>query len=115
MLIKSCFYQYSNATIVALEYIIKKYGHELWFNACLRKLMSDLHAKSSTITFKKPLVIYHDNNRILGYRGYHYLISEMDKFYLLNRINVTYLYILQIFVFIFILILLYAFWERFTM
>lgn len=81
----TCFNKYIEATIAALEFVNQRYGHEPWFNGILRKLMSSLHIKHSTETFSRPLIFHHDEREdgtvnITKYFGYHYLITEMEKY-----------------------------------
>lgn len=89
MSIKSCFNNYSEATIAAIEFVIGEYGDEPWFNGMLRKLMTDMHLKLCSETFRRPLIFYHhykgDEVVITGYSGYHYLITEMERFHALKN------------------------------
>ena len=79
MIIKSCFTEHSLATISALEYVIHKYGNCSWFNGNLKKIMLDMHIIPKHESFRKPLIIFHDNGQMLGYSGYHYIIHEIER------------------------------------
>jgi len=87
MIIKHYFNQYSTATLAAIEYVIKKYGHNEWFNGVLRKLMLNLHVMTNNKTFKKPLIFFYKNKLVIGYEGYHYLIFQMEKYSKLYNMN----------------------------
>ena len=75
------FYQYHEATIAAINYVIDKYGDEKWFAGHLRKLILDLHFKPSKDCFAKPLVIHCVGNNVTDYKGFHYLIDQMEQCY----------------------------------
>ena len=88
----TCFNKYIEATIAALELVIQRYGHEPWFNGILRKLMSSLHIKPCHETFSRPLIFHHEEREdgtvnITNYFGYHYLITEMEKYDKISKLK----------------------------
>ena len=92
MVIRTCFNQYTEATLAAIELVIQRYGDEPWFNGMLRKLMTDMHLKLCSDTFSPPLIFYHYYDDVGGlviteYSGFHYLISEMERFVTLKGIH----------------------------
>ena len=92
MLIRTCFNRYTEATLAAIELVIQRYGDEPWFNGMLRKLMTDMHLKLCSETFHPPLIFHHyykdgKNLFITEYSGYHYLITEMERFHTLKHFN----------------------------
>ena len=93
MLIRTCFNQYTEATLAAIELVIQRYGAESWFNGVLRKLMTDMHLKLCSETFSPPLIFHHyyddDEKRLVitEYSGYHYLITEMERFHTLKNFH----------------------------
>ena len=86
------FHTFEKATIAAIEYVIRKYKYESWFNGALSKTVNVLyHNKDSSQLFKPPLVIHKDNNDTLYHRqGYHYVISDIESYnQYFNKTNVT--------------------------
>ena len=82
-IIKNVYTEFRTATIAAVEYVCYKFKHYPWFNHQLKRHLSELHTNHSLRTFHPPLIIYayrNENDEQLAYSGYHFLISEMEKY-----------------------------------
>lgn len=82
------------ATMAAVEYVCDKFKFYPWFNHQLKILLSKLHLISNLESFHPPLIIYTIKNDSgkddLEYDGYHFLISEMEKFKIFDNISKWY-------------------------
>ena len=94
-MITNVFTEPRSATLAAVEYVCQKYGSNNnnnkypWFNHQLKYQLSKLHFVHNLETFHPPLIIYAraNNNEELKYKGYHFLISEMEKYEKLYSMN----------------------------
>ena len=83
------FHNVDKACAAAIEYVIFKYGDKLWFNANLNKVVTDTLIKSytelCTISF---IIIRTENDKTqLSYKGYHYIIDQIEKYNNITYIN----------------------------
>ena len=108
MIIKSCFNEHAQATVSALDFVIYKYGNCSWFNSNLRKIMLDMHIIPKHESFKKPLIIFHENGHMLGYSGYHYILHEIERCHQLFNIQWYSLYAIKIFTAMVLILLLFC-------
>ena len=84
------FYDIDTSCIAAIEYVIKKYGDQIWFNAALKKVITDIYSKQRKDICSIPFIIIKRNYKTkdknkLTYKGYHYIIYKIKQYY--NKYN----------------------------
>ena len=86
---KEIIYVFNNvdvACVAAIEYVIREYGDQQWFNAALNKVITDIYSKNKKEDIcHTPFIIikreYSKDNRVLlRYKGYHYIIYQIEKY-----------------------------------
>ena len=83
------FHNVDKACVAAIEYVIFKYGDNLWFNAALNNVVTDTLIKSYTDLCTIPFIIIRTENdkTQLSYKGYHYIITQIEKYNNITYIN----------------------------
>ena len=76
--------------VAAIEYVIRKYGKEEWFNAALAKVVTDIYTKKRGEIVRTPFVIVKEEcvkskEIFLTHKGYHYIVHQMERYY--NKYN----------------------------
>lgn len=113
------FTDFEKACIAAIEYVISKYGENIWFNAALHKTVTNVYVKSRNDICTFPFTIIktekftNEGKNIINltYKGSHYIINQMEKYN--NYYNKSYtifqtigfICILNIFIYIAIILL----------
>lgn len=86
------FHDIDKAYIAALEYVIFKYGENFWFNAALNKVVTDTLIKPHNEICSIPFIIIKKNENQLSYKGYHYIIHQLEKYNNITTNNLIYKY-----------------------
>ena len=74
------FHNVDKACVASIEYVIFKYGDNLWFNAALNKVVTDTLIKSYTDLCTIPFIRSENDKTQLSYKGYHYIINQIEKY-----------------------------------
>ena len=110
------FYDIDTSCIAAIEYVIYKYGNHIWFNAALKKVITDIYSKQRKDICSIPFTIIRrkyktkDKEDKLKHKGYHYIIYKIkqyhNKYNKNNNNNINNIIIMMLTVIILIIILL---------
>ena len=106
---KEVYFNFTKATISAINYTIDKYGKYPWFNGVLKDTVIDLYSSKSKKLMSNPIIMYHTNGKFIGYQGYHYLIWKIEKYAKLYTENIYFYYIQLLLCVFLILICIYFF------
>ena len=78
------FYDTDKTCIAAIEQVIRKYKNKKWFNAALKKVVTDSYLQIHDNICKIPFfIIKYKNNKgddKLIPMGYHYIIDKIEKY-----------------------------------
>ena len=73
------FHDVDTSCLAAIEYVIRIYGREKWFNAALFKVITDLYSIPRKEICQIPFVIILTDNK-LTYKGHHYIIYKVEQY-----------------------------------
>ena len=84
------FHKVDTAVLAAIDFVIFKYRHHIWFNSVLNKLVTDIYVKPRHEICTVPFTITKiekekeegGGGKIdLTYEGYHYIIYHVENYY----------------------------------
>ena len=102
------FIETSDKMLAAIDYTINTYGHEKWFSPALKNVATQYLLRGDDNA--EPLKIFRLSNGGYGYTGYHFIIDNIEKYYLsiINVRSYQYLCAFLFFVIIIFIILLFS-------
>lgn len=99
----------SDKLVAAIDYCIRKYGDEPWLPAALMKTTSEYIMLVDRKEDDTPLEIFKLNNKEgYSYNGFHYIINQIEKYFVstVNARSYQHLCFFLLFIIIIIIILL---------
>ena len=82
------YFNENDKMVGAIDYVIERYKHYTWFPAALKKATETMINQNNTHK-NEPLKLFKTKNGLVGYRGSHYIIQEIEK-YAIAHDNVVY-------------------------